>query len=155
MLTNYLLSCISLFALIPFIYFNELSIGITYLYLPLYLILLAITGTAVGLLIAPAAVRIPDLVNIVQFLSRVGFFLSPVMWTYQMLSSKFGTGNYLILAHLNPVIVPITKMRDIILNQNSEIPDFGIYIFAGTVIFFYITGTMVFHVKANKMVVGL
>lgn len=155
MLTNYLLSCISLFALIPFIYFNELSIGITYLYLPLYLILLAITGTAVGLLIAPAAVRIPDLVNIVQFLSRVGFFLSPVMWTYQMLSSKFGTGNYLILAHLNPVIVPITKMRDIILNQNSEIPDFGIYIFAGTVIFFYIAGTMVFHVKANKMVVGL
>lgn len=155
MLTNYLLSCISLFALIPFIYFNELSIGITYLYLPLYLILLAITGTAVGLLIAPAAVRIPDLVNIVQFLSRVGFFLSPVMWTYQMLSSKFGTGNYLILAHLNPVIVPITKMRDIILNQNSEIPDFGIYIFAGTVLFFYIAGTMVFHVKANKMVVGL
>ena len=155
MLTNYLLSCISLFALIPFIYLNELSIGITYLYLPLYLILLAITGTAVGLLIAPAAVRIPDLVNIVQFLSRVGFFLSPVMWTYQMLSSKFGTGNYLILAHLNPVIVPITKMRDIILNQNSEIPDFGIYIFAGTVIFFYIAGTMVFHVKANKMVVGL
>ena len=155
MLTNYLLSCISLFALIPFIYLNELSIGITYLYLPLYLILLAITGTAVGLLIAPAAVRIPDLVNIVQFLSRVGFFLSPVMWTYQMLSSKFGTGNYLILAHLNPVIVPITKMRDIILNQNSEIPDFGIYIFAGTVLFFYIAGTMVFHVKANKMVVGL
>jgi len=77
------------------------------------------------------------------------------MWTYQMLSSKFGTGNYLILAHLNPVIVPITKMRHIILNQSSDIPDFGIYIFTGTVLFFYLVGTMVFHVKANKMVVGL
>lgn len=155
MLTNYLLSCISLFALIPFLYLNELSIGLEYIFLPIYLFLLAITGTAVGLLVAPAAVRIPDLVNIVQFLSRVGFFLSPVMWTYQMLSSKFGNGSYLILAHMNPVIVPITKMRDIILNQNSEIPDFGIYIFVGTVLLFYLLGTMVFHVKANKMVVGL
>ena len=155
MLTNYLLSCISLFALIPFIYLNELSIGLEYLFLPLYLFLLAITGATVGLLVAPAAVRIPDIVNIVQFLSRVGFFLSPVMWTYQMLSSKFGTGNYLLLAHLNPVIVPITKMRDIILNQNSEIPDFGYFIFAGTVTFFYLVGTMVFQVKSNKMVVGL
>ncbi len=155
MLTNYLLSCISLFALIPFIYLNELSIGLEYIFLPIYLFLLAITGTTVGLLVAPAAVRIPDIVNIVQFLSRVGFFLSPVMWTYQMLSSKFGTGNYLTLAHLNPVIVPITEMRDIILNQNSEIPDFGYFIFAGIVAFFYLVGTMVFYVKSNKMVVGL
>ena len=155
MMTNYLLSCISLFALIPFIYLNELSIGISYLMLPIYLLLLALTGTTLGLLLAPSAVRIPDLVNIVQFLSRVGFFLSPVMWTYQMLSGKFGTGRYLVLAHLNPVIVPITKMRDIILNQESQIPNYGIYMFITTVMFFYLTGTMVFHLKANKMVVGL
>ena len=155
MMTNYLLSCISLFALIPFIYLNNLSIDFSYMMLPVYLFLLAITGTTLGLLLAPAAVRIPDLVNIVQFLSRVGFFLSPVMWTYQMLSSKFGTGTYLVLAHLNPVIVPITKMRDIILNQDSQIPSYGIYIFATTVLFFYLAGTMIFHVKANKMVVGL
>ena len=155
MMTNYLLSCISLFALIPFIYLNDLTIGISYLLIPIYLFLLALTGTTLGLLLASAAVRIPDLVNIVLFLARVGFFLSPVMWTYQMLSSKFGTGNYLVLAHLNPVIVPITKMRDIILNQNSQIPDYGIYIFASTVLFLYLAGTMIFHVKANKMVVGL
>lgn len=155
MMTNYLLSCISLFALIPFIYLNELSIGISYLMLPIYLLLLALTGTTLGLLLAPSAVRIPDLVNIVQFLSRVGFFLSPVMWTYQMLSGKFGSGRYLVLAHLNPVIVPITKMRDIILNQESQIPSYGIYMFISTVMFFYLTGTMVFHLKANKMVVGL
>ena len=155
MMTNYLLSCISLFALIPFIYLNDLTIGISYLMLPVYLLLLALTGTTLGLLLAPGAVRIPDLVNIVQFLSRVGFFLSPVMWTYQMLSQKFGTGRFLVLAHLNPVIVPITKMRDIILNQESHIPNYGIYMFISIVLFFYLSGTMVFHLKANKMVVGL
>jgi ABC-type polysaccharide/polyol phosphate export permease len=155
MLTNLLLSIISLFALIPYIYLNELSVTASYALLPFFLALLAITGTSIGLLVAPAAVRIPDLVNIVQFIARVGFFLSPVMWTYQMLSSKFGSGNFLILAHLNPVIVPITKMRDIILNQSSGIPDYGIYIFVTTVSLFYLFGTMIFHVKANKMVVGL
>lgn len=155
MMTNYLLGCISLFALIPFIYLHDLNIGISYLMLPVYLLLLALTGTTFGLLLAPGAVRIPDLVNIVQFLSRVGFFLSPVMWTYQMLSGKFGTGRYLVLAHLNPVIVPITKMRDIILNQESNIPNYGIYMFISTVLLFYLSGTMIFHVKANKMVVGL
>lgn len=155
MLTNLLLSLISLFALLPFIYLNELSINPSYIFLPFLLALLAITGTTIGLLVAPYAVKIPDLVNIIQFISRVGFFLSPVMWTYQMLSSKFGSGNFLLIAHLNPVIVPITKMRDIILNQNSNIPDYGIYIFIGTSLFFYLIGTMAFHMKANKVVVGL
>jgi len=155
MLTNYFLSCISLFALVPFIYLNDLPIQASYLLLPFYLLLLALCGTSLGLLLAPGAVRIPDLVNIVQFLSRVGFFLSPVMWTYQMLSSKFGTGNFLILAHLNPVIVPITKMRDIILSQDSQIPNYGYSIFIGTVLIFYLLGTMVFHMRAHKMVVGL
>jgi len=155
MMTNYVLSCISLFALLPFIYYNDLSLSLDFILLPIYLFLLALAGTTFGLLIAPAAVRIPDLVNIVQFLAKVGFFLSPVMWTYQMLSSKFGTGPFLILAHLNPVIVPITKMRDIILDQESQIPDYGIYIFVATVSFFYLFGTTVFHVRAHKMVVGL
>ena len=155
MMTNYILSCISLFALLPFMYYNDLSLSLDFTLLPMYLFLLALAGTTFGLLIAPAAVRIPDLVNIVQFLARVGFFLSPVMWTYQMLSSKFGTGPFLILAHLNPVIVPITKMRDIILDQESQIPDYGIYIFVATLSFFYLFGTTVFHVRAHKMVVGL
>ena len=155
MMTNYVLSVISLFSLVPFMYYNDLSLNLGFLLLPVYLFLLAITGTTFGLLMAPGAVRVPDLVNIVQFLAKVGFFLSPVMWTYQMLSSKFGTGPFLTLAHLNPVIVPITRMRDIVLSQDTLIPDFGIYIFVGTVCFFYLFGTVIFHVKANKMVVGL
>ncbi len=36
-----------------------------------------------------------------------------------MLSGKFGSGNAFVLAHLNPVIVPITMMRDFILGSTS------------------------------------
>ncbi len=154
-LTNYFLSCVSLLALIPFIYLNNISIQSTYILVPIILFLLALCGTSLGLIIAPAAVRIPDLVNIVQFVARVGFFLSPVMWTYSMLSVKFGTGKFLFLAHLNPVIVPITNMRDIILGQESNIPLYGYTMFFGITLIFYLVGSITFYMRAHKMVVGL
>ncbi len=155
MLTNFVLSFISLLALIPFLIYYEIDMGLSLLIAPLCLILLGVTGTAFGLILAPFAVRIPDLINIVQFLARVGFFLSPVMWTYPMLSNKFGTGEFLILAHLNPVIVPITMMRDFILGSSSEIPGYGYLMFASLLTLVLITGTMVFKRMAHRMVVGL
>lgn len=155
MLTNYVLSFISLFSLIPFIIIYDIELGASILLVPLCLALLGITGTAFGLILAPYAVRIPDLVNIVQFLARVGFFLSPVMWTYSMLSNKFGSGDFLIIAHLNPVIVPITMMRDLILGTSSGIPNYGYYIFASISLITFCLGTILFRRKAHKMVVGL
>lgn len=155
MLTNFVLSFISLLALIPFIIYYGIDVNLTILFVPFCLILLGLSGTGIGLMIAPYAVRIPDLVNIVQFIARVGFFLSPVMWTYPMLSNKFGTGDYLIIAHLNPVIVPITVMRDLILGGSSGIPDYGYLMFAAITISTFILGTMIFIKKAHKMVVGL
>ena len=155
MLTNFVLSFISLLALIPFIIYYGIDVNLTILLVPFCLILLGLSGTGIGLMIAPYAVRIPDLVNIVQFIARVGFFLSPVMWTYPMLSNKFGTGDYLVIAHLNPVIVPITVMRDLILGGSSGIPDYGYWMFAVIAISTFILGTMIFIKKAHKMVVGL
>jgi lipopolysaccharide transport system permease protein len=155
MLTNYVLSFISLLALTPFILYYDIGITVSVALVPFCLILLGLTGTAFGLILAPFAVRIPDLVNIVQFVARVGFFLSPVMWTYPMLSNKFGTGEFLVLAHLNPVIVPITMMRDLILGSSSGIPDYGYFMFFGLSSSVFLIGTMVFRRKAHKMVVGL
>ena len=155
MLTNCVLSFISLFALIPFLIMYDIGFSITILFVPFYLFSLAIIGFSFGLILAPYAVRVPDIVNIVQFLARVGFFLSPVMWTYSMLSNKFGTGVFLKLAHLNPVIVPITLMRDCLLGGNSGIPDYGYIMFVGIGVVAYVIGTILFHKKAHKMVVGL
>ena len=155
MLTNYVLSFISLFALVPFLIYYGIEINASIMIVPFCLIALGLIGTAIGLVIAPFAVRVPDLVNIVQFIARVGFFLSPVMWTYPMLSSKFGSGDAFVLAHLNPVIVPITMMRDFILGSNSGIPDYGYAMFTGLFFFSFVAGTMVFRRTAHKMVVGL
>ena len=77
------------------------------------------------------------------------------MWTYEMLSSKFGDGIFLVIAHLNPVIVPITVMRDSILGTSTIIPDYGFMITTGFILTSYVIGTMVFQSKAHKVVAGL
>jgi len=153
--TNLVLSFISLFALVPLVWYYGIDIGPNVALTPLFLVALALCGSSFGLALAPFAVRLPDLVNVIQFVARVGFFLSPVMWTYPMLSSKFGDGIYLTLAHLNPVIVPITMMRDIVLGTSSGIPTYGWVMFASVTIFAFVIGTMVFRKLAHKMVVGL
>ena len=153
--TNVVLSFISLFALLPLMWYYDIPFQATHLILPFFLFLLAVGGTSFGLIVAPYAVRVPDFVNFVQFIARVGFFLSPVMWTYPMLSSKFGDGLFLTLAHLNPVIVPITLMRDIVLGTSSGIPTYGYALFASVTLGVFVTGTMIFQRKAHKMVVGL
>jgi len=153
--TNFVLSFISLFALIPLLLYYDIGFSVQFLLAPLLLVVLAVLGASFGLILAPYAVRIPDLVNLIQFIARVGFFLSPVMWTYEMLSSKFGDGTYLVLAHLNPVIVPITLMRDSILGTTTPMPVYG-YLMSGTILVIgFICGTILFHKKAHKMVVGL
>jgi len=155
MLTNYILSLVSLFALIPFIILYDISIGWSILLAPFYLLIVGLTGMSLGLLLAPVAARVPDIVNLVNFLARVGFFLSPVMWTYEMLSTKFGDGVFLVIAHLNPVIVPITLMRDSILGTSASIPDYGFIMTACFIVASYVIGTMVFQSKAHKVVAGL
>jgi len=153
--TNFVLSFISLFALIPLLLYYDIAFSVQLLLAPIILVVLAVLGASFGLILAPYAVRIPDLINLIQFIARVGFFLSPVMWTYEMLSSKFGDGPYLILAHLNPVIVPITLMRDAILGTTTTIPIYGYGMFGTIMLVGFITGTILFHKKAHKMVVGL
>ena len=119
------------------------------------MLVLGLTGMSLGLLMAPVAARVPDVVNLVNFLARVGFFLSPVMWTYEMLSSKFGDGIFLVIAHLNPVIVPITLMRDSILGTPAAIPNYGFIMTICFILASYVIGTMVFQAKAHKVVAGL
>ena len=67
-----------------------------------------------------------------------------------MLSGRFGEGWTLYVAHLNPVIVPITQMRDIMFGTDSNIPDFGYGIWIGFVLTVVVFGTMIFQNRAHK-----
>ena len=154
-LTNTVLALISLTCLIPFYFVHDLPVSFNLIFLPLWLLLLSFIGWSIGLLLAPIASKIPDVLNLINFLIRAGFFLSPVMWTYDMFDSRFGDGWHAIVAHLNPTVVPITGMRDAILGDSSGVPIYGLLMCFSIAFLAYIFGTIIFERNAHKAVVNI
>ena len=154
-LTNYVLALISLSCLIPFFFIHDLSLSFQTLLVPVWLILICFTGWVIGLMLAPLACKVPDVINLVNFLVRAGFFLSPVMWTYDMFEKRFGEGWHSVLAHMNPTVVPITGMRDAILGESTAIPSYGYVMCFSIAICGYILGSIIFERKAHRAVVNV
>ena len=154
MLTNFVLALISLLALIPWFFILDLEFQPELILIPLWLLFIGFSGWSLGVWLAPLALRIPDILKLTQFITKIGFFLSPVMWTYEMLTSLVGDGPISILLHLNPVLVPITEMRDIILGTSSDVPLWGYVLCWVLPMIFYLFGTMYFEAKAHKAVVA-
>jgi len=154
-LTNAALALISLTSLIPFFFIHDLPVTVSLLMLPLWLLLISFTGWAIGLMLAPISCKIPDVLNLINFLVRAGFFLSPVMWTYDMFSTRFGDGWHAVVAHLNPTVVPITGMRDAMLGGTTAIPSYGYAMCFATAVLAYVFGTIVFERQAHRAVVNV
>ncbi len=154
-LTNAVLALISLSSLIPFYFINDLPITASLLLVPIWLMALSFTGWGIGLLLAPIACKVPDVLNLINFLVRAGFFLSPVMWTYDMFNSRFGEGWHAVVAHMNPTVIPITGMRDAVLGEPSMIPTYAYVMCFSIALLGYILGSIVFERKAHRAVVNV
>ena len=154
-LTNALLAVISLTSILPFYFLHDLPISLNLVLILFWMFVLSFTGWGLGLLIAPISCKIPDVLNVVNFLVRAGFFLSPVMWTYDMFSNRFGEGWHAIVAHLNPTVIPITGMRDALLGESTTIPTYAYVMCFGFALGSYILGTIVFERKAHQAVVNV
>ena len=154
-LTNAVLALISLSSLIPFYFISDLPITANLLLVPLWLMVLSFTGWGIGLLLAPIACKVPDVLNLINFLIRAGFFLSPVMWTYDMFNSRFGEGWHAVVAHLNPTVIPITGMRNAVLGEPSLIPTYAYVMCFSIALMGYIAGSIVFERKAHRAVVNV
>ena len=154
-LTNVVLAMISLSSIIPFYFISDLPITANLLLVPIWLLVLSFTGWGIGLLLAPIACKVPDVLNLINFLVRAGFFLSPVMWTYDMFNSRFGEGWHAVVAHLNPTVIPITGMRDAVLGEPSLIPNYAYVMCFSIALLGYIFGSIVFERKAHRAVVNV
>ena len=154
-LTNLFLAFVSLTSILPFYFVNDLQITWNILFLPFWLLCVSFAGWGIGLLLAPLACKVPDVLNLINFLIRAGFFLSPVMWTYDMFANRFGDGWQAFIAHLNPTIIPITGMRDSVLGTSSGIPNYGFVMFFTIAAFSFILGSIVFERTAHRAVVNV
>ena len=152
-LTNLAISTISIFTVIPFMIQLNIHPSTTLWMLPVALIMLVLTALGIGLMFSSINIIFPDITHAFRFITRAGFFVSPIMWTYEILISRVGENSpYIDIVMLNPVVVPLTMMRHSIQGTIPNI-DIGYVIYAALFpIICYIVGSIVF-VKTSRRVV--
>ena len=152
-ITQIVMTVISLAVVIPFMINLGLQPTTNLWMLPSALLMLFVSAYGVGLIFASANVVFPDVSHAFRFITRAGFFVSPVMWTYEMIIERAGADSpYIDIILLNPVVVPLTMMRHSI---EGTVPAFELHniIYAITFpIMVFIIGTMIFT-KTSRGVV--
>ncbi len=88
-------------------FYLDISPNEQLLMVPLGLILVSMLALGIGLLLACLNAVNRDIEHFFRFVTRAGFFLSPVMWTVEMVSA-----NALKYILFNPMVVPITMIRN-------------------------------------------
>ena len=107
--SNLVITTMSLLVIIPFIFYYDLPVGIHLAWLLVGLLISAVLALGIGLLLAPLNAVHGDIAHLFQFVTKAGFFLSPVMWTLKMIpEGREGLADYVFL---NPMVVPLEMMR--------------------------------------------
>ena len=126
---------------IPLLVAYDIGLSWQLLFVPLAILLAAFNAIGLGLLLAPTNCVNRDIEHLIRFIVRAGFFLSPVMWTWDM-AMKRGWAADVVL--WNPMVFPITLARDGFLGNVTEFPTNGILISIGWGVLMWIIGSMVF-----------
>ena len=108
--TNLVISLLSFSAIIPVMVYLDVTPNHTIWMVPVGLFLATILAMGVGLMMAPINAISQDISHLFKFVVRAGFFVSPVMWTYEMMLER-ASGGWLDLVMLNPMVIPITMVR--------------------------------------------
>lgn len=154
--TQLVITVISMLIVVPFMVQLEIAPSTNLWMLPVSILCLMITAWGFGLIFASANVIFPDVAHLFRFITKAGFFVSPVMWTYEMLIERAGSDSiYFDIAMLNPVVVPLTCMRHSI---EGTVPSFELIhvIYAATFpIISYILGSIIFTKYSRGVVTRL
>ena len=143
--TQFVISCLSLLIVIPFMIHLEITPTANLWMLHVSILALMITSWGFGLIFASANV-IPGLGSFFRFITKAGFFVSPVMWTYEMLVERAGDTIYFDIAMLNPVVIPLTCIRHSIDGTTPEFEFVHIIYAALFPIISYFIGSIIFQI---------
>ncbi len=137
--SNLIITMLSMLVVIPFMIYLGLIPNLNLLMVPLGLLLMSMLALGLGLGVASLNAVNRDVEHFFRFLTRVGFFLSPVMWTIEMAPSS--RVDHLLL---NPMVVPITMVRNRIDGRTLGIE--GLFVFYSVLfcLLSFILGTMFF-----------
>ena len=137
--SNLVINFFSLFVAVPFIIYFDISLNQNLVLVPVGLLLLGILALGIGLMMAWINALNRDVQHFFAVVTRAGFFLSPVMWTIEMIPDSG-----LQYALLNPVVVPITMIRNGLSGEEFGIELIWVMYSVSFSILSFIIGTMFF-----------
>ena len=138
---NIMVTLMSCMVILPIIYIYDMPITAHLIWIPVGVVMAGFMALGLGMMMAPLNCVNRDVEHLVRFITRAGFFVSPVMWTAEMAMQRGAWGE---AALWNPMVVPITMVRHGLEGKTVELP-YGI-VAASIVacILFYLIGSMVF-----------
>ena len=120
----------------------NLPVTVYLIYLPISILLAGFLAIGLGMLVAPINCIQRDVEHLFRFVVRAGFFLSPVMWTYEMALERGAFGELVLF---NPMVVPLTMARNGIAGESLAIPLAGVFGSIGFGVVLWIVGSYVFN----------
>ena len=138
---NIVVTMMSCLIILPLLYIYELPITIHLVWIPIGVLLAGFMALGFGMMMAPLNCVQRDVQHLIRFITRAGFFVSPVMWTAEMAMERGAWGE---AALWNPMVLPITMVRHALEGKSVELPD--LIVISSLMISFliYVVGTMVF-----------
>jgi ABC-type polysaccharide/polyol phosphate export permease len=136
---NLVIATLGLFVAVPFMYYLNITPNEQLLMVPLGLILVSMLSLGVGLLLACLNAVNRDIEHFFRFVTRAGFFLSPVMWTIEMVPD-----NALKYVMINPMVMPITMIRNGIDGESLGIDSMYVGYSIAFCIISFLLGCMIF-----------
>ena len=139
---NIIISMMSCFVVLPIMVVFDLPVTIYLLYVPLSILMAGFLAIGLGMLVAPLNCAHRDIEHLFRFIVRAGFFLSPVMWTYEMALERGAFGEMVLY---NPMVVPLTMIRHGIAGESIGIPMTGILGSIGFGVVMWVFGSYIFN----------
>lgn len=138
---NLVVTLMSCLIILPIIYVYELPITVHMIWIPIGVFMAGFMALGLGMMMAPLNCVNGDVEHLVRFITRAGFFVSPVMWTAEMALERGAWGE---AALWNPMVVPITMVRHALEGKAVVLPEGIILASVLASIGFYVIGTIVF-----------
>jgi ABC-type polysaccharide/polyol phosphate export permease len=141
-----LMSCVVVF---PIMVIFNLPLTIYALLIPASVFLAGFLATGIGVMLAPLNCIYRDIEHLIRFIVRAGFFVSPVMWTYEMALER---GIFGEVAVYNPMLTPITLARHGLEGHATTLPSTVIALCVGFGILTWLIGSYVFEKYERRAV---
>ena len=138
---NIVVTLMSCMVILPIIYIYDMPISIHMIWIPIGVMMAGFMALGLGMMMAPLNCVNRDVEHLVRFITRAGFFVSPVMWTAEMAMERGAWGE---AALWNPMVVPITMVRHGLEGKTVDLPIGIVTASIVTCIMFYVIGSVVF-----------